>query len=784
MTAHNHNFQPRNPHHARYRRFTFGRTDRITIDAVHYVPHGKKSRGVHYFNPVRDGVISTVVKAFTDEEIAVALKGKRLDVDQAYFSKAGTQLRQAYQDFDIGDLREDQARSVWWKSLWVECLLDAHGDRHAEFRPSLTRPDVAQWIEQNRDRIHKRYRETYVENRRPGPAIPTTGEEPERKDFDWPAASTLLGWLSKFESADYSVAGLLPNTSACGNRQQIDAEVETLIKRRINAYCTPERLTMKKIIGFIEHDLAMANRNRPADEKLYISPSAIRARIRKLRPYIVELGRYGRNAARARFAGVGKGIAHEAFAPLDRIEADDWESDLYTLFAKSSALKGLSKKKKLLLSSVRINVSAAVDCCTSSVVGLSVSIDGPSVATSRATIRSVLTDKTPLAEWVGAGSDWPMYGPWRNFVTDGGPANLGVVRDTVATLGLPRTIPEKDPRKRGHIESFFATLRIVMQNFAGRAFSNVVERGDYPATELASVAFAEFHKSLILWIVDSYHHSPKSTLNGLTPYAPWEKFASRGPGFAMGPSDRQMAIAFGFSRRRSLDRYGLRFANLDYNNRELARLNRLNLQKKITFHIDPEDIGTIHVLIPRANRVDFGDRHYLQVPAIDRSVHGHSLIDRMLADKYYREAALLAREKGIVVRLAAEERLYEDGLEYRRRAGIPTAFLTETEIALFEKHCEQIERAAFEDVDHAADPVTVDGDSFGEKIADGVLHAPKDTRQIADAGPQPDDDDGSFSFGRDDRVDTEIRNTPDTTRPDVPDRPASSAMNHYDGDDE
>lgn len=766
-------YQPKNPAHGIYRRFAFGLNDRITIDGCRYVPNGKKSKGVHYLNPVRDGLVGHVTRAFSDEEIAVALRDGRLAVDEAYYSRASTELRHRYGESDLADLREDQARTLWWQMTWVDAFLTAHADRDADWRPNLVRSDAERWIEENREKLHSLYIAKFDEARRPGRKI----QGRPRKQYDWPAASTLLDWIATYEAGDYKIEALRPKTDACGNRNQIDPEVERIIEKRINYYCTPERPTMEAVIGLINGDLMRANRNRPADRQLRISANAIRNRIRKLSPFVRELGRYGKQAARMRYLGVGKGIAPAALHPMHRVECDDWEVDLFALVRKSSFFREMSRKQRAAIPRIRLNVTAAIDCCTKAVVGLSVAPHAPTTATTRATIRSVLTDKTPLAEWVGAQSPWPMHGPFRQFVTDGGPANLGDVNDAVRLLSLSRTIPEADPRKRGTIESFFCTLKHICVYFAGRAFSNVVEKGDYAAEDLASLTVAEFHKAIIRWIVDVYHQRGHSGLNGLTPFAAWHKFGERGPGIAIGPSAKQMAIAFGFRRSGSIDRSGLRYANLAYNSSELAKLHRMTLAPRLLFWIDPEDMGAIFVLVPKPERRLFDGEHFLRVPSIDPDVRGRSLVDLMLVNKRYRELARQAQEQGKPIRLQAETDLYEDGQAARRRAGIPSGFLTAAEVDLFDKACDRAERAAFEDVDHAETPTAVGPDSFGQEVALPSRKRPRVEERETDRDPAP----APSNAGDADASDE----TSGETRPDErQSRPASSAINLFTGDDE
>ena len=72
---------------------------------------------------------------------------------------------------------------------------------------------------------------------------------------------------------------------------------------------------------------------------------------------------------------------------------------------------------------------------------------------------------------------------------------------------------------RGRIERFFGTMHTgLISRFTGRAFENVMAKGDYPAVGRASVPLDKVAAAQIRFVVDQYHNSPHRGLKGETPF--------------------------------------------------------------------------------------------------------------------------------------------------------------------------------------------------------------------------------------------------------------------------
>lgn len=700
------------PARCTFRRWRFNCNDRLTIDDCHYVVT-KKKMDIHFLRRVTDGIVENFCIQKSDEEIGRLLGDGRLTVAEGFFSRVMTQLRFRHDNSPLLDLTEAQLRTVLWKEKWVRGLLDLRADLDAEWRPRITNDDIALFVERTKDAIHDWYIERFGESRRPGRKL--SGRK--RKAFDWPSPSALRKWADLFAKADYRREGLCPLTRLCGNRNQLNPEIVQVIAYHVRRFCSRERPSMQDIIDAVNADLERMNRGRRPEDRLAVGDEAVRRRIRKIAPFIRDLGRDGEDRTLAHYTAVGKGST--ALYPMQRIEMDDWEADLFALIKSSPQWKKLSRETRKKVPRIRCNVSAAIDCASKSIVGLSVAAQPPSSATTRATLRSILNDKTPMAEWVGAKSDWPMAGRPEMVASDGGSAFRGDIDDVLRHIAAPRSIPEQDPRKRGTIEAFFRNLKGLLSYFAGRAFSNVVEKGDYPSEELASLTVEEFHRAVIRWIVDKYHHTPHRRLDGLRPYEAWCKLSESGPGVPPPPSEEQMVLAFGLKQSCAIDRYGVWFLNLRYNSEEVGHLHRLIGKRKVFVFVDPEEIGEARILIPLEHRGNscFGGTSLLRVPCMDPSAKGRTLVDLILRNKAYRAAAKQSEKDGEPFRLAAVANLLEGGERARRDAGLPSGYPSQPVLDKVAKIIGRREQAAFNDVDYVGDAAIPDEATFGTQVA-------------------------------------------------------------------
>lgn len=673
--------------HSSTPRLRFHRHDRISIGRASYRVIGKERR-FHILQLVADGVVDEHFIRKSDAELNELARKGRLKCEPGYFSKALTLIRGRNDVSDLFDLSEDDLRTILWKAEWCIQFAIRRADASAgTWRPTLSQEDLAIFVEEEKARLHRWYIDRFQQRRPLGRRI----EGRPQKEFDYPSPSTLRNWLLAYSKSGDRLEAFRTRYDQCGRRDQMAPEVSAVVDECVKKYASSLRPKMRDIYEDVEaqlHKLNCANLTRPT--KLYVSSTAVRRRIHRLDPLTRDHKRLGFDRAFRKYTPIGKGLVTEL--ALERVEIDDWEVDLMALLETSRGWKSLSPKERQAVPRIRCTVTAVIDVATRAIVGLSVSPSSPSTASSRTALLRVMLDKDELAKAAGAKSSWPMMGRPLNVVSDGGSAFLGEFDKTIGASGICRLLPEKDPRKRGTIESFFRTLKRVCRYFAGQTFSNVVEKGDYNSEAMASLTFEQLETAIVRYVVDIYHHQAHKGLAGRTPFAVWKEAAGKG---VYPPPDReQLALAFGIRVKRKLSKQGVRFLDLHYNSEELNLLFQRFGVIELDVIIYEPDIGQVTVV----HTQDVGPNvtRRLNVPCVVEDFFGTPLY------RYLRQRIRtrdLARDEvlaGLAIRLEAHPALTSQGERARRDANLEPFTITAVELDRLDRTVFRNKQAALE----------------------------------------------------------------------------------------
>lgn len=713
------------------RRHRFGRHDRIAIRGAYYNPQ-KKKRDTHLLMHVVDGVVTGHGITKTDTEINALLKAGHLRHDPDYYSRAATMLRIRHDDSDIWDCDEDELRTIAWRVEWCTRFNEAATDLSAKWRPTRTPEGFETFVAETKDAMDKWYREKFEERRRPGRKV--KGEE--RKAFDWPGGSTLRGWLILYEEDGCRMRALRPKYANCGNRDQLNPRIAEIVRDCVQNYASSSNPSKVEIHDEVCGLLIAANVGLPEDKKLKVSTKAVNRRIKLLDPLLTDLGRKGVNHALQ--GNVPIGMGQRPYRPLERIEMDDWECDLFALLSRSSTFKKLPEKIRNAIPRVRCTLTAGIDVATRCLVGLNVSPLPPSTSGSRVALRSMMVDKNPLAVAAGCKKDWPMHGGLGFVCTDGGSPFGGDYNDTVREVYGGRRRPDHDKRMRGYVESYFKTIRRVCRFFAGQTFANVVARGDYKSEDMASVIFSEFRKAVIRFAVDFYHMRPHRGLEGRTPYGVWNEWNAR-EGVNPAPPEALLRRAFGLRGDYAIDLHGISIGKLSYNDPKLGVLRMVAKGLKVCAIQDGQDLGWLAVKVPvriarrfaeqAANMgIELGpdETKWLDVPCVDARARGLTIDEVIASDAAVRKLAREQDEAGKPIRYGAVLDLVETGERARREAGLPTFVPTQAEYAALVTMWKQKTKAAFAGPVHAEEPIDPDDpDSVGQRVAVSTRTKPR-----------------------------------------------------------
>ncbi len=139
---------------------------------------------------------------------------------------------------------------------------------------------------------------------------------------------------------------------------------------------------------------------------------------------------------------------------------------------------------------------------------------------------------------------------------------------------------------------------------AGTTFSNISDRGDYDAENLANLTLAEFKKLFHVWLIDVYCQAPHKSL-GITPALAW-KDGLKVIEPVLPESKEKLDLILAMQQARQLNHEGVQFKGLMYNSAELVTLRKRGIAS-VHIRINPEDLGEIWVF-------DEHQEDYFKVP--------------------------------------------------------------------------------------------------------------------------------------------------------------------------
>lgn len=411
-------------------------------------------------------------------------------------------------------------------------------------------------------------------------------------------AKTVLEWERK--ERRFGLAGLYDRTAERGYRdRRMTADELMIMGKVVGKYLDDQRPSQSIIFNEVKTAFLDENDRRRAEGKPEIvcpSRETVRQAIRKLNPFDITLTRKGREAANRQFAPVGMGL--DITRPMQRVEFDEWEVDAITLMAEGGLFHHLTDEEKKALGldkkKARWWITVAICCATRCIVGMVISRQ-PNSQSALRVIEMMMRDKGVWGDACGGLTPWNQFGWPSVIVTDCASYNISnLVQARVSDLGIMlQYCGAANPESKGGIERVFGTFATqLMPRLSGRTFSNTVERGEYDSVKRAALNPEEFCSVLVRYIVDVYHRTPHSGLNGETPLDCWnrlvEKFGVQPP-----PDLGRRRLIFGQERERTVTRQGITILGVRYHSEALARCMTRSQQRKVAIRWYPEDIGAI-----------------------------------------------------------------------------------------------------------------------------------------------------------------------------------------------
>lgn len=650
-------------------RIAYGPEDRIRIGRIAYRCLETDKRG-HRLQRVDD---PDMFETFDHAEMARIEKSPGYRYDREWFAegKANSRLRSGVENFSQIPKREQS--KVLWK--WEYCnrfrLMNARGetDRSNEGMKAAI-GKIAQHV-QMLD-CAKIVRKTN-QKRKKGKPVPLNKDGKPRKvrsgtslDVrEIPTYRTLQRWLRILEDCDWTMESLRDGYRHSGNRSpRLDPEEHDLMVEKARTYATKARPTRAQVHDHLDGEIRARNGVRveqglpplrcPSKRRLY-------AEIASLDKFWVYQKRHTLEAAKRKFAAVEDGV--HATRIGERIEMDEWQVGLQTLLIKSRVWKHLDPAHRKAVAKMRPWLYVAIDRASRCVLGMLLS-ETPLASGAIETIRMVVSDKTRLSNDAGARTPWFMSTGIGTLVTDWGSAYYAEeTRRVVAAMGATFDHPPAGmPQLRGTVERFFSTTETrFLSHFAGRTFSNVVQKGDYKPEADANIPFDVLARALVRYVVDDYHHRPHAGLGGETPHDAWVRLRAD-TGRIPVPDKHTLRHIFGVEHTGvTLDNSGVVVLGLRYQNRDLYDWFTAKGVTKVTVRVDPEDVGFASVRL--------GD-DWITVPCHKKEFQGVPL-------RVWTEAALDLRRRfqnqaslSRPIVLEAVRDLSALSLEHQREAGI------------------------------------------------------------------------------------------------------------------
>lgn len=646
-------------------RFRLSENDCISINRIDHRVQSQNENGI-ILRRLDD---SSLHLSFTHGELVRLLASADMRLKRGYFSSEQAGLRTRCDIQYISSLPLEKRATIFWKTAYCHAFLEAEA-RGEVLRTEASIAGTMAKLSERVDAGETLWQRTGMRRKRAG--LEVIHRDP-------PSVATLRLWLRSFEKFGRSPLAFLRKKRAdLTYSQKFLGEAAGLLAECVTSYLSRDKPTQKMIVNDTKSRFSDVNRGRVS---LGLPPLPIPSertilrQIAKLDPFEVVAQRKGVAAAKLEFSLHTGGLS--ADRPLERIEMDEWQIDIMSLFGNAGALDPLTPQQRAQFEVGRRWLYLGIDCATRCVVSLRLAATPSAVDAIRA-LELITVDKTPIALAAGCETRWDFHGGIGSLVTDQGiaftaPEFQTAITDLGAKFELP---PAGVPKLRPHVERIFGTLgQQLAPMLIGRTFSNVQQRGDYPSEQWASLTDDELAEIFTRFIVDIYHNTPHSGLGGETPANAWKRLGTE---IAAPPPDATCRrVVFGIPQTRKLGPHGVTFLGINYTSTVLQEIYLRSRGQAIDIRVDRHDLTTISF---RSGEI------WDNATAVPTAVHGLSIeewqtIVRDLRVKYRNEAVLT---EDIIQR--ARSRIREIDQNARRLKRIQPTTLTAEQVYRCERN--------------------------------------------------------------------------------------------------
>lgn len=424
--------------------------------------------------------------------------------------------------------------------------------------------------------------------------------------------STLYKWLALYHDHQH-VAALVPRKPGRNKGDRyLDRDQELVIASVIeDFYLHKQRRTPKEVVDEVIRRCKVAKIPAP-------HANTVRNRLADVKPATVLRRRGSKDKARDTYEPI-KGAFPGADFPMAVVQIDHTPLDVIVV---DETLRRPIGRPYLTL---------AIDVFSRMVVGVYVSLDGPSATSVAMCVSNAMNTKGEYLRELGVEGEWPVWGQIGTLHADNAREFKckAIDRGCQSNQIIMQWRPVKKPHYGGHIERYMGVVAKEIKKVPGTTFSNTQQRRGYNSEAEAGLTMKEVERYLVNYIVNNYHQKSHSQLNDHSPVRVWEDAILGGDKPGVGamplPADPdRIRLDFLPYYTSTVQRYGVRIDNVFYYDPVLDRYigatdpndpKRIR-KRKFIFARDPRNVSEIYFLDPDVGRYIAVPYRNIALPAV------------------------------------------------------------------------------------------------------------------------------------------------------------------------
>lgn len=413
-----------------------------------------------------------------------------------------------------------------------------------------------------------------------------------------PSISTIRRWAKVYQESGRSIKALAPNSSGRGNKsKRLNLEMEELIQQALDRIKDTKSGAVSSAYSYLQH--LVFQYNQKSGLKLRVpSIQTFWARFKKISPYEMAVKHKGKFKANKEFKHIGEMVKTNRL--LERVEIDHTKLDFFVVEKDSFIPLG------------RPWITTLCDVHSRSVLGFYIGFTPPSfVSVARALKHALLPKDYILNTFPGIKNAWICFGKPELIVSDNGKE----FDDKDFKLVLSKLLinsgknPTATPYLKPIIERHFGKLNSeLLRAHPGHTLASLQGTADYDPAKTAAVDIDRLLQIIHIWICDIYQAGPNAKRDRI-PNHMWMKALEKFSPVQSDYNSDDLNLTFCRTFTGQLRRDGVTFKHLRYSSHALAEFRARVGDHQITFKVDPENLGYMHV----SNQLT---KSFMRVPAV------------------------------------------------------------------------------------------------------------------------------------------------------------------------